>query len=343
MRFLVGLSGGVDSAAVALSLLEAGHEVVSVFLRLFEGADTSAAEFVAQKLGIPLEIVDAREEFSRLVIDDFVCEHARGRTPNPCALCNREIKLRLLCKAADRFGCERVATGHYASVGEENGRFFVRAAADKGRDQSYFLWRMSQEQLKRISFVLCDTQKAELGERVRLLVPPETRESREVCFIPDNDRVRFLEERLPPSARVGGEFVDGNGAFLAPCAALYRYTVGQRRGFGVGFGRRVYVKEIDVARRRVVLTDPEDCLTDSCRLSSTVSQKTLLSDGEYFVFCRERYRAPLKAATVTVSGKDVRLTLSDGARAVFAPGQSLVCYDGQENLLFGGVIEPAEG
>lgn len=339
MRILVGLSGGADSAAVALTLKEAGHEVVGVFLRLFAGSDAAAAEFVAQKLQIPLETVDAVEAFESSVVQNFVSEYARGRTPNPCALCNREMKIRLLCEAAERLGCERVATGHYADVARENGRLFVRAAADASRDQSYFLWRLTQEQLALLDFSLAREEKQSVLLRVREILPPDTRESREVCFIPGDDRISFLESRLPRKACVEGDFVDESGAVLARHNGIFRYTVGQRKGFGVGFGKRVYVKEIDAQNARVVLSDRAGCLSDFCRLSELNFQKHSGEDGVFSVLCRPRYRAPLLPATLTLTGGEGSLRLQEGAAAVLAPGQSLVCYDEAQNLLCGGVIE----
>ena len=266
-------------------------------------------------------------------------EYARGRTPNPCALCNREMKIRLLCDAAERLGCDAVATGHYAGRSEENGRFFVTAGADQTRDQSYFLWRLTQEQLAMLRFVLAEERKTELSLRVRDLLPEGTRESREVCFIPRDDRIAFLEGLLPDEAMQEGDFVDGEGRVLARHGGIFRYTVGQRRGFGVGFGRRVYVRAIDAENARVILGDRDECRTDSCRLSQMNFQKCVFSDGTYDVLCRVRYRAPLVCARLTVKAGEGEVHLVDGARAVFAPGQSLVCYDRQENILCGGVIE----
>ncbi len=343
MKFLVGLSGGADSAAVALSLLEAGHEVVAVFLRLFEGSDDSAARFVAQKLEIPLETIDAVEAFEACVVENFVSEYARGRTPNPCALCNREIKIRLLCEAAAKFGCDKVATGHYAAVLEEDGRFFVREGADRSRDQSYFLWRLTQEELGRLTLVLSDRRKAELGERVRALLPEGVRESREVCFVPEDDRVAFLEARLAEKECLSGDFVDVAGRVLARHNGIFRYTVGQRRGFGVGFGKRVYVRAIEPETRRVILSDKERCEGTEAFLSALNFQKRQPGDGTFEVLCRVRYRAPLLPARLTVEGERAHLVLQQGHRAVFAPGQSAVCYDEAANVLCGGIIEPETG
>ncbi len=338
MRYLVGLSGGADSAAVALSLRDAGHEVVGVFLRFFEGSDSSAARHVAGKLGIEFYETDATEAFYETVVSDFVSEYARGRTPNPCALCNREMKLALLCKAADAYGCERVATGHYAAVREENGRYFVRAGADKSRDQSYFLWRVRQEELQRLDFVLALEKKAQLLPKLSEILPEGAKESREVCFIPSDDRVSFLEALLPPEAKQPGDFVDTEGRVLARHDGIFRYTVGQRRGFGVGFGRRVYVREIDAENRRVILSDKAECEGRGCALSSLNFQKLRPENGTFSVFCRVRYRAPLLPAVLTVDGDAATLKLSSGT-AIFAPGQGLVCYDGAENVLCGGIIE----
>lgn len=342
MRFAVGLSGGADSAAVALSLLEAGHEVAGVFLRLFDEADESPARHVADKLGIELHVVDACAAFSESVIADFVSEYARGRTPNPCAKCNREMKIRLLCEAAEALGCDKVATGHYAGIGEEAGRFFVLPGEDASRDQSYFLWRLSQEQLKKLVFVLFREQKQAILPRVRRLLFEGVRESREVCFIPEGDRIAFLLEHLPEEARRRGVFVDEEGRELAPCEGVFRYTVGQRRGFGVGFGRRVYVKAIDAESGRVVLSSKEGCERASCLLSQMNFQYLPGKTGEYPVLCRARYRAPLLPATLTVFEAGGALKLEGEARAVLAAGQSLVCYDAAGRLLCGGIIENDE-
>lgn len=338
MRYLVGLSGGADSAAVALTLRDAGHEVVGVFLRFFEESDERAARHVAEKLGIEFYEKDATDAFRRTVIADFVAEYARGRTPNPCALCNREMKLALLCEAAEEFSCARVATGHYAAVCEEDGRYFVRAGADKSRDQSYFLWRVTQEELKKVEFVLAEAKKAEIVSALPDVLPEGVKESREVCFIPGDDRIAFLEKYLPESAREGGDFVDGAGRVLARHNGIFRYTVGQRRGFGVGFGQRVYVREIDAENRRVILSDKAGCEGDSCLLSNLNFQKMKPENGVFSVLCRVRYRAPLVPAVLTVDGESAVVKLLSGS-AIFAPGQGLVCYDEAENVLCGGVIE----
>ena len=332
MRYLVGLSGGADSAAVALSLRDAGHEVVGVLLRFFPDSDASAAEFVAEKLGIEFHVLSAEEAFSETVIRDFLTEYARGRTPNPCALCNREMKLALLCKAADTYACDRVATGHYAAVCEEDGRYFVRAGADKSRDQSYFLWRVTQEELSRTDFVLAEEKKAALLPRLAQFLPEGVKESREVCFIPGDDRVGFLEGLLPEEAKLPGDFVDDQGSVLARHDGIFRYTVGQRRGFGVGFGRRVYVREIDAASRAVVLADKQSCEGVGCTLSTLNFQKMRPANGQFPVFCRVRYRAPLLPAVLTVEGASASVKL-DSERAIFAPGQGLGCYAALENVL----------
>ncbi|MBR6530117.1 MAG: tRNA 2-thiouridine(34) synthase MnmA [Clostridia bacterium] len=340
MRYLVGLSGGMDSAAVALALTDAGHDAVGVFLRFFDESDPAPARYVAEKLGIEFHVFDARREFAESVVADFAAEYARGRTPNPCALCNRVMKFASLCRAAEEFACDKVATGHYANVLEEDGRFFVRAGADKSRDQSYFLWRVSQEELQKTEMILADAKKRELSSRVGDLLPKGTRESREVCFVPADDRISFLEKILPEEAKRAGDFTDAEGRVLARHGGIFRYTVGQRRGFGTGFGKRVYVKAIDAENARVILSDREACEGDSCRLSSVNFQKLAPQDGTYRVLCRVRYRAPLLPAVLTVEGDEARVKLQGEARAIFAPGQSLVCYDGEENVLCGGVIEP---
>ncbi len=339
MRFLVGLSGGADSAAVALRLLQDGHEVQGVFLRLFEESDATAAAFVADKLGIDLQIVDDVARFRDTVIADFVREYARGRTPNPCALCNRTVKVQGLLESAEAFGCDKVATGHYADIGEERGRLFVRAGADETRDQSYFLWRLSQEQLSKLYFPLAHCRKGELSSQVESLLPEGTRESREVCFIPGDDRIAFLKARLSEEECIGGNFVDAQGNVLALHEGLYRYTVGQRKGFGIGFGKRVYVSRIEPESGNVVLTSREDCLKADAKITSIVRQKESETAGEREVLCRARYRAPLCKARLCYDGEVGSVHLLEGAKTVFAPGQSVVCYDENGSVLLGGVLE----
>jgi len=338
MKILVGLSGGADSAAAAALLLAEGHEVFAAFLRLFEGADESAAAYTAERLGVPLTAVDGTEAFARTVVADFVGEYLSGRTPNPCVNCNREIKAALLIGEARRLGCDGVATGHYARKAQRDGRWHVQTAADPRRDQSYFLWRLTQEQLAWLQFPLADIHKQDLKALAEPLVRPGTAESREICFV-ETDYISFLETHLDETSRKPGRFVSADGRVLGEHRGVFRYTVGQRRGLERGFGERMYVAAVDAASGNVVLGSRADCERDRWDMTALNFQAQVPGSGVVECFARLRYQAPLLAARVEYSEKEATLFLLDGKRAVAAPGQSAACYDASGAVLLGGILE----
>ena len=233
-QVLVGLSGGVDSTAVALLLLEQGYRVHGVYLDFCEGDGEKRARFAAEKLGIPLTVARRRRRFYNRVVAPFASVYERGQTPNPCVECNRCMKFACLLEEADRLGIEKVATGHYAAVTKRpDGRMELRRGKDRNKDQSYFLWKLTQRQLSRILFPLAQAEKSDVKLRARFYVSPAERESMEICFIPDGDTGAFLE-RVCTSAP--GNFVDAEGGVLGRHRGLIHYTVGQRRGLGIAMG-----------------------------------------------------------------------------------------------------------
>ncbi len=335
MRVLVAMSGGVDSTVAAHLVLAAGHEAVGCTLLLCEGAegDAAAAAEVCRRLGIPHVALDRRREFFRLVKRPFAEEYARGRTPNPCVLCNRTVKFGLLCEYADAEGFDAIATGHYARV--EGGRLLK--ARDGAKDQSYMLYTLSAERLFRVLFPLGELTKDEvraIAARLGLCerVPGE---SQDICFVPSGDHAAAVESLLgwtcPP-----GNYVDKDGTVLGRHRGVIRYTVGQHKGLGIALGRVRYVTALSAERGEVTLGDEADLY----RGEVTLRDVTYIGEvprSPYRAAAKLRYRAKDAPCTVFSEGGTARLVFDTPQRAP-APGQSAVLYDG-ECVLGGGVIE----
>lgn len=339
-KVLVGLSGGVDSAAVARRLLDEGYRVYGTYLSLCPGADPERAGLVAEKLGIPFTVVKREKQFQKKVITPFVDAWQEGITPNPCVECNRFMKFASLLQEADRLGIETVATGHYARIiRKESGRYALCKAVDENKDQSYFLWRLTQKMLSRILFPLADLKKEQVRALAGDLVPEREKESMDICFIPGGDTQGFLEQNL---TRIrGGDFVTEEGRVLGPHRGIHRYTIGQRRGLGVAMGERYFVTRIKAATGQVILGPEEDLLTEKVRVSGlrfvSVAKKDLPREG---ICMKGRNRGQCVPCEVTFEGRDAIARFSHPVRRI-APGQSVCFYRGDE-LLFGGIV-PKEG
>lgn len=350
MRVVVGMSGGVDSSTAAALLKEAGHEVIGVTLRFpvlrAAGgggccgiAGIEDARGVADRLGIPFYVLDYEAVFRRAVIDYFVDAYASGLTPNPCVECNRRVKFGELLTYARSIGAEAVATGHYARVAERGGRHVLLRGLDAARDQSYFLYSLSQEQLSRAVFPLGERTKEETRALAREMKLPvaEKPGSQDVCFLDSGDYRPLLAERRPEALRPG-ETVDMDGRVMGHHSGVANYTIGQRRGLGVAAGQRLYVVGIDPATARVVLGPPEALERESLRVRDV---NWIAHDGppvEIEATVKIRYRQPDVPATVVSLG-DGRAELRFRERqATAAPGQSAVFYRG-EAVVGGGVIE----
>src|SRR5271168_1186605 len=270
-RVLVAMSGGVDSSVAAAILRERGYDVVGVAMRLAPEGPTPAAarrrgtccsheDFedarrVAERMDFPFYVVDLRAEFGARVIDNFVSEYLDGRTPNPCVMCNREIKFDRLRERAAALGADYIATGHYARIEQSaDGRFHLLRAADDTKDQSYFLFTLGQDELARTIFPLGAMTKTEVRARARALglATADKPESQEICFVPDGDYASFVERRSNPAQLRPGSIIDSDGKRLADHAGVHRFTVGQRRGLGIASGERLYVREIRADSGEVV-------------------------------------------------------------------------------------------
>jgi tRNA-specific 2-thiouridylase len=276
-RVVVAMSGGVDSSVAAALVREAGHEAIGVTLHLAGSAsrccslaDADDARRVAERLGIRFFVVNYRERFRREVEEPFADAYLAGRTPIPCVTCNSRFKFDYLLARARALGAEALASGHYARVDTdpESGRRRLRRAADRAKDQSYFLFELSQAQLAWLRFPLGELTKAQVRERARALglATAEKAESQEICFVPDGDTAGAVA-RLRPDAQPGaGAIVDRAGGVLGRHAGVHHFTVGQRRGLGVAAAERLYVTELDAARKRVVVGPREELLARGARL-----------------------------------------------------------------------------
>jgi tRNA-specific 2-thiouridylase len=347
MRVVVAMSGGVDSSAAAALLVEQGHEVLGITLRVwsYEGAarcgsccspdDIDDARAVAARLGIPFYVADAEELFKHRVVQPFVQSYLDGKTPVPCVACNREVKFDFLLARARALGA-RLATGHYARIERTGGTHRLLRAADASKDQSYFLFTLGQEALAQLEFPVGGLSKPEVRAIAQRhgLPTSEKPESMEICFVPDGDYAGFVERVAGPQP--AGAVVDGRGQVLARHGGIHRFTVGQRRGLGVASSEPLYVQRIDAGAGAVVV-GPASGLA---RSEFTVLQPSWVQgtpSPEEPVQVRIRHRHPGTAARV-VAAEHARITVrtEEPVRAV-TPGQAAVFYRGDE-VLGGGWI-----
>lgn len=355
MRVVAAMSGGVDSAAAAALLVEQGHDVIGVHMKLHDARPTRAsgasstccglddaldARRVAEHLGIPFYVLDLKDVFQRAVMDDFTSSYLTGRTPNPCVRCNGVLKFRVLLARAAALGAEALATGHYARKLHTPDGPRLAAARDADKDQSYFLFPITARALAQTLFPLGELRKGEVrAEAERLGLPVAAKpESQEVCFIPDGDHAAFVRGAAS-DARLDGEIVDGSGAVLGRHDGYHRYTVGQRRGLGLALPSPAYVLRVEPTTRRVVVTRDPDELGAWGLVASETTWHARPAVGDA-VLVRVRHRGALTGCRV-IDATDgaVRLRFDRPVRAV-APGQAAVVYRG-EVVLGGGWIDRA--
>lgn len=337
MRILVGCSGGLDSTFAA-RLLSEHHEVCGASLKMNRYTDTGAAKEACDSLGIPFVEIDARDLFEQCVVENFVNEYSRARTPNPCVVCNRYVKFALLCDYARKNGFDRVATGHYCSVEMVNGRYCIVRAADERKDQSYMLWPLTQDQLSMLQLPLADAIKddvrqAALGEGIKAA---EQKESQDICFIPDGDYISFIEARRGKFPE--GNFVDKQGNVLGKHKGIINYTVGQRKGLGIALGQPMFVTAIDAERNTVTLAPAGGEFSDCVSVSGLSFQALEGKDGIYDnLTVKIRYAAKPVPCKVIINNGHADVEFFTPQRAV-TPGQSAVFYEGNK-VAFGGFID----
>ncbi len=352
------MSGGVDSSVAAALLLEQGYTVIGVTMKTYSfdevggniGNETSCcgldafndARQVAVTLGIPHYVVDFTKEFGREVIDNFVDEYLRGRTPNPCIICNREIKWGALLRKAASLGASHIATGHYARVAfdEASGRYTVARPRDARKDQTYALWALPQEALAKTIFPLGDLTKPEVRSIAARhgLKTAFKEESFEICFVADNDYRRFLRERDPGlSEKLAGGDIVFDGKVVGKHQGYPHYTIGQRSGIG-SHGERVYVKGIDPEANTVHIGRDAELFRSGLVAGRTNFVSLAGIEGECALHAQVRYKDTAAPATVSVGQDGMLRVVFDEPKRAITPGQSVVLYDG-DRLVGGGVIE----
>ncbi|MBR2460738.1 MAG: tRNA 2-thiouridine(34) synthase MnmA [Clostridia bacterium] len=345
MKILLGMSGGLDSTYAAELLKSRGYAVEGAAVIMHEYTDLKAAKLSARELGIPLHVIDARDLFRREIEEYFIHEYRCGRTPNPCVVCNPRVKIGELCRFAASNGFERVATGHYARTVERNGLYGIAMGGDSRKDQSYMLWGLSPEQIKMLCFPLGELTKDEVRARAAQLglSSAGSKESQDVCFIPDGDYVVFVESRS--GKMPDGSFVDDSGKELGRHRGIINYTVGQRRGLGVAMGQRMFVSEIRAEKNEILLRPDGGKYCSSMvidglnyQLMPPVPQGEVL---ECTLMGKIRYAAKPEPMKLRIEGASATVTFSEPIRAV-TPGQSAVFYTEDNAIALGGFISHGE-
>ena len=339
-KVLVGMSGGVDSSAAALILKDSGYDVSGITLTLC-GKDNSGdirdAKAVCEKLGIGHTVLDLSDEFKKYVISDFINEYKAGRTPNPCIVCNKNIKFGAMLDKAIELGFDKIATGHYAQVKEENGRFLLLRGADKSKDQSYVLYSLNQHQLSHLLLPLGGISKAEVREKSQSagLITADRPDSQDICFVPNGDYAAFIEE-TDGFVSKKGDYVDINGNILGKHSGVIRYTLGQRKGLGIALGKPQFVIDKNPDTNRVVLGDEEHLFkrqvyTEQNNFIPFDELKTALP-----VTAKLRYRHKEEPAVIYPYKDGIMIEFSQPQRAP-SPGQAAVFYY-SDVVIGGGII-----
>ena len=353
-KVVVGMSGGVDSSVAAYLLKEQGYDVIGVTMQIWQDEESKIQEEnggccglsavddarkVAAQIGIPYYVMNFKKDFQEKVIDYFVDEYLHGRTPNPCIACNRYVKWESLLTRSMEIGADYIATGHYARVEQlPNGRYAIRHSATWSKDQTYALYNLNQDQLRRTLMPVGEYEKdqiREIAKEIGLQIANKP-DSQDICFVSDDDYASFIEEesnqKIPE-----GNFVTPDGKILGRHKGIIHYTIGQRKGLGLALGHQAFVLEIRPDTNEVVIGTNEDLMTTRVRANKLNFMTVEDLEGEMRVFAKIRYNHKGDWCTVRKTGEDEIECIFETPQRAVTPGQALVLYDG-DYVLGGGTI-----
>jgi len=344
------MSGGIDSSLAAYILKKSNYEVIGCTMRLFlckkntlekqccSPEDINMARRTANELGIKHYVIDKRDVFDKYVIENFVSEYLNGRTPNPCMICNMKIKFDEMLKFAKGLGCDYIATGHYAIIGKCKSKYLLKKGIDETKDQSYFLYGLTQKNLPHILFPLGDYKKVEIRKMANKLglKVADKKESQEICFIEDSNYHEFIKIRNKKDIKKGN-FIDTSGKILGVHKGVPFYTVGQRHGLGISVGYPVYVTKINSRKNEIIIGKKED-LFDKKLIIKDLSWISVPSKLQFSAYVRIRYRHKESEAKIKLLGNNKVEVIFRKPQMSITSGQSAVFYK-KDIVLGGGIIE----
>ncbi|MBI5374879.1 MAG: tRNA 2-thiouridine(34) synthase MnmA [Candidatus Schekmanbacteria bacterium] len=357
---IVAMSGGVDSSVAAFLLKEQGYNVIGISLQLYDQSSYSETLFgsccslkdihdarrVAEKLAIPFYVINLEKEFREEVIDNFLSRYSNGKTPNPCILCNQKIKFRHLLNRAFGIGADFLATGHYASIEKDSasGEFILKKGIDANKDQSYFLAGMTQAQMQNILFPVGSLKKIEVREIARENGLPvwEKKESQEICFVPSNNYRDFLKREIPSFRETPGEIMTSDGTVVGKHNGIENFTIGQRKGIGLAFGKPFYVTALIPEKKQVVIGDENELFKTGMKVTGIIwhSERAVPASGMRLEV-KYRYRSKYAAAEIiAIDGENATVKFLEPQKAI-TPGQAAVFYN-DDSVLGGGWIEESQ-
>ena len=351
-KAMIALSGGVDSSMAAYFTQLQGYECIGVTMHLYDSVennrdngksccslqDTEDARKIAEKLGMPFQVLDLKNDFRDIIIKNFVSEYIKGRTPNPCIQCNKYMKFDKLLEKAKELGCEKIVTGHYARVVFDGNKYLLKKAEDDTKDQSYVLYNLTQDQLAHVMFPLGDKRKVEIRDLAEKEGFSNARkaDSQDICFVPDGDYAKLVEDIAGVKSKAG-KFVDTEGNVLGKHKGIINYTVGQRRGLGISSKEPLYVCRISKETNEVILGSKKDLFSKeltACNFNWTLGEKPEL--GKH-ASAKIRYRHKEEPCVIYANEDETVKIIFDEPQRAITPGQSVVVYDG-DVVLGGGII-----